>query len=92
MMTDEYMPVNIGNPNETSIKDFALIINELCQNPGGIITQYADTLGDDPQRRQPDISRAKSILGWEPKVGLRDGLIQTIGYMRHKLGLPARQE
>lgn len=92
MMTDEYMPVNIGNPNETSIKDFALIINELCQNPGGIITQYADTLGDDPQRRQPDISRAKSILGWEPKVALNDGLNQTIDYMRHKLSLPARQE
>ena len=47
MMTDEHMPVNIGNPIETSIKDFALIINELCHNSAGIITRYADTLGDD---------------------------------------------
>jgi len=92
MMTDEHMPVNIGNPEETSIKDFALIINELCHNPSGIITEYAETLGDDPQRRQPDITRAKTILGWEPKVELRDGLNQTIEYMRHKLGLQARQD
>jgi len=92
MMTDEHMPVNIGNPNETSIKDFALIINELCQNHGGIITEYADTLGDDPQRRQPDITRAKTILGWEPQVEIPDGLNLTIDYMRHKLGMPARQD
>ena len=85
MMTDEHMPVNIGNPNETSIRDFALVINDLCQNPGGIIEHYADTLGDDPQRRQPDVTRAKSILGWEPKVDLRDGLCQTIEYMRKKI-------
>jgi len=85
------MPVNIGNPNETSIKDFALIINELCQNPGGIITQYADTLGDDPQRRQPDITRAKSVLGWQPQVEMRDGLNLTIEYMRHKFGLTSGQ-
>lgn len=66
-----------------------LMLNALCQNPGGIITQYADTLGDDPQRRQPDITRAKTILGWEPKVDLRDGLRQTIDYMREKFGLQA---
>ena len=91
MMTDEYMPVNIGNPNETSIKDFALIINELCQNPAGIITRFAETLGDDPQRRQPDITRAKTILGWEPKVDMKEGLNCTIDYMREKLGIPASQ-
>jgi len=85
------LPVNIGNPIETSIKDFALIINELCQNPAGIITQYADTLGDDPQRRQPDITRARTILGWEPQVAMRDGLNIMIDYTRQKLGLPARQ-
>ena len=92
MMTDEHLPVNIGNPNETSIKDFALIINELCQNPGGISSIFTDTLGDDPQRRQPDITRARTILGWEPKVNLRDGLNQTIDYMRQKFGLTAGQD
>ncbi len=92
MLTDEALPVNIGNPNETSIKDFALIINKLCQNEAGIITRYAETLGDDPQRRQPDITRAKSILQWEPKVELTEGLNRTIDYMRRKLGIPAGQE
>jgi len=91
MMTDEHMPVNIGNPIETSIKDFALIINELCHNSAGIITRYADTLGDDPQRRQPDITRAKTVLDWEPRVAIRDGLNMTIDYMRQKLGLDAGQ-
>ena len=92
MITDEYMPVNIGNPLEISIRDFALIINDLCKNKSGIIEHYSDTLGDDPQRRQPDITRAKTILGWQPRVEIRDGLNLTIAYMRHKLGLPESQE
>jgi dTDP-glucose 4,6-dehydratase len=92
MMTNEHLPVNIGNPNETSIKDFALIINELCHNPSGISTIFTDTLGDDPQRRQPDITRARTILGWEPQVNMRDGLNLTIDYMRHKVGLTASQD
>lgn len=87
MWTDEHFPVNIGNPNETSIKDFALLINELTGNPSGLITRYAEGLGDDPQRRRPDITRAQSILGWEPKIDLKSGLSTTIAYFRQKLGI-----
>lgn len=87
MMSDEHMPVNIGNPNETSISEFAYLINKLCNNPAGVTTRYSNRLGDDPERRQPDISRAKMILGWEPKVELSIGLNKTIEYMRKKLSL-----
>ena len=87
MLSDEHQPVNIGNPNETSIREFAERINGLTANPAGMITRFADGLGDDPQRRQPDISRARQILGWEPQVDLDAGLRQTIAYMRNKLGL-----
>ncbi len=87
MLSSEHMPVNIGNPNETSIKEFALRINRLTANPAGLVTRFADGLGDDPQRRQPDISRAREILGWEPLVDLDTGLSRTISYMRTKLGL-----
>ncbi len=87
MLSSEHMPVNIGNPNETSIKEFALRINRLTANPAGLVTRFADGLGDDPQRRQPDISRAREILDWEPLVDLDTGLSRTISYMRTKLGL-----
>jgi len=87
MLSDEHMPVNIGNPIETSVKDFAIAINELCENPAGLIINASDRLGDDPERRQPDITRARSILDWEPKVNIREGLSHTIAYMRKKLAL-----
>ena len=87
MLSDEHMPVNIGNPIETSVKDFAIAINELCGNPAGLIINASDRLGDDPERRQPDITRARSILDWEPKVNIREGLSHTIAYMRRTLAL-----
>lgn len=87
MLSDEHLPVNIGNPNETSIMEFALLINKLCDNPAGIISKYANGLGDDPQRRQPDITRARTILGWTPQVDICDGLQKIINYMRRKLAL-----
>lgn len=92
MMTEEYLPVNLGNPSETAIKEFALHINQLCNNTAGVSTHYAETLGDDPQRRQPDITRARILLNWEPKVTLAEGLNLTIEYMREKLAQPARQD
>ena len=85
MDSDEHQPVNIGNPNEISILDFARMINEIAANPGGLNINTSDRLGDDPERRQPDISRAKEILGWEPKIDLHEGLERTITYMRNKL-------
>lgn len=87
MLSDEHDPVNIGNPHELSIKDFAYLINKIVGNPAGIHAKFADGLGDDPQRRQPDITRAKAILNWEPAVSMEDGLKKTIAYMRVKLGL-----
>lgn len=87
MQSDEHMPVNIGNPLETTVNDFARTINELTKNPAGLSINASERLGDDPERRQPDITRAREILGWEPKVSVRDGLAKTIDYMRGKLGL-----
>jgi dTDP-glucose 4,6-dehydratase len=87
LMSDEHMPVNIGNPAETSILDFANVINELTANPAGIQSFPDKRLGDDPQRRQPNITRARSILNWEPKISLREGILKTIPYFKKALGI-----
>jgi len=86
MWTDMHDPVNIGNPNETTIRDFALLINELTGNEAGTVTLFAKGLGDDPQKRQPDITRARELLNWEPQVDLRSGLRETIAYFQTKIG------
>ncbi len=82
LLSDEHLPVNIGNPAEISILRFAQEINRLTGNKSGIEYKADKRLGDDPQRRQPDISRAKSILDWEPKVDLETGLSKTIDYFK----------
>ena len=87
LYSDEHMPVNIGNPRETTILEFAETINRLVGNQAGIEFRPDQRLGSDPQRRRPDISRAQQILGWQPRVGLEDGLQRTITYFRQKMGL-----
>jgi dTDP-glucose 4,6-dehydratase len=87
MMTDFHEPVNIGNPSETSIIEFAEIVNELIDNKAGTVIKIAKRLGNDPQRRQPDITRAREIIDWEPKISLKEGLTKTIPYFKDKLGL-----
>ena len=87
LMSNEHMPVNIGNPTETSILKFAEAINRLTHNNAGLEYQPGNRLGDDPQRRRPDITRARSLLGWEPKVDLEDGLARTIEYFQNKMGV-----
>lgn len=87
LLSDEHYPVNIGNPAEISIKQFAEVINNLTHNSAGIIYKPDKRLGDDPQRRQPDITRAKEILHWEPSVDLETGLKETIEYFRSQMGL-----
>jgi dTDP-glucose 4,6-dehydratase len=78
--SNEHDPTNIGNPNEITIKEFAEAINLITDNPAGIkIVAGARTQGD-PQQRKPDISKAKRVLNWEPKVKLEDGLHKTIEY------------
>jgi len=82
LLSDEHLPVNIGNPAEISILRFAQEINRLTGNNAGIEYKADKRLGDDPQRRQPDISRAKSILNWKPEVDLETGLSRTIDYFK----------
>ena len=83
--TDFHDPVNIGNPTEMSIAEFARIVNELTGNEAGIVYQAESRIKGDPQKRQPDITRARQILGWEPKVSLQEGLQATIRYFREQL-------
>jgi dTDP-glucose 4,6-dehydratase len=87
LLSVEHMPVNIGNPAETNIKEFAETINELVGNDAGITYEKDKRGSGDPQRRQPDISRAREILGWEPEVPLREGLTRTIDYFKEQLKL-----
>lgn len=82
--SDYNQPVNIGNPTEMSILQFAHAVNEATGNQAGIVFKDERIKGD-PQIRQPDISRARSILKWEPKVALKDGLKETIQYFREVL-------
>ena len=81
--SDEQDPVNIGNPAEMTIMDFAVKIKELTGSSSEIVHEELPV--DDPKVRQPDISKARAILGWEPKVSLEDGLATTVEYFRKKL-------
>ncbi len=81
------MPVNLGNPREMSILDFARTIIALTDSPSEItfvVPKDARTK-DDPQTRQPDITRARTLLGWQPVVSLEDGLAQTVAWFRQQL-------
>jgi dTDP-glucose 4,6-dehydratase len=81
LLSDYDQPVNIGNPTEMTILQFAEAVNEITGNKAGIV--YKDErIKGDPQTRQPDITRARAILGWEPKVGLKEGLQKTVEYFR----------
>ncbi len=83
--SDEVEPVNIGNPREFTIKEFAELVNRLTNNPAGIVVKPELRITDDPQTRQPDITKARTILGWEPQVPLEDGIRRTIPYFRQQL-------
>ena len=85
--SDEHLPVNIGNPNEMTILQFAEAINEITGNKAGVTYLPDDRSTRDPQRRQPDITRARTILGWEPQYSLEDGILKTIPYFKQKLGI-----
>ena len=87
LLSEEHLPVNLGNPDELSILEFAQKINAIVSNPAGIVFKQAERLESDPQRRRPDITRASNILGWEPGISLEEGLQKTIPYFRQKLGM-----
>jgi dTDP-glucose 4,6-dehydratase len=82
MLSDYHEPVNIGNPDETSILEFAEMINQITNNDAETIIKISKRLESDPQRRRPDISLAKQILDWEPNISLREGIIKTIPYFK----------
>jgi len=87
LYSQEHMPVNIGNPVEMSLLEFAQIINRATGNSAGV-TYVADARSSrDPQRRRPDITRAQTILDWQPKINVEEGLQRTIPYFKQKLGL-----
>jgi dTDP-glucose 4,6-dehydratase len=81
--SDFHEPVNVGNPREMTIKQFAEEIIRITGTKSGI--EYKPLPVDDPKVRQPDISRAKKILGWEPKVEFEEGIVRTIEYFRQWL-------
>lgn len=87
MLSDTNDPVNIGNPHEMSIKEIAETIIRMTGSSSQLVTRPLPT--DDPKVRKPDITRARTILGWEPKVALDEGLTSTIAYFRQKLGVAA---
>jgi len=83
LWSDEAMPVNLGNPTEMSIHDFAVKIRDLAGSKSRVV--FRELPVDDPKVRQPDITRARRILGWEPKVSLDEGLERTIRFFQGKL-------
>lgn len=76
-------PINVGNPDEYTVKQLAEAVVGLTGSASEIV--YRDLPEDDPTRRKPDITKAKQILGWEPTVGLEDGLQKTIAYFKTKV-------
>jgi dTDP-glucose 4,6-dehydratase len=87
LYSDEHLPVNVGNPNEMSILQFAETINHITGNKAGITYVKDARSVRDPQQRRPDITRARSILKWEPRINLEEGLQKTVPYFKQKLEL-----
>jgi len=83
--SDEHYPVNIGNPYELTVLEFAEVINKLTLNKAGVKFDQSRRAEGDPERRQPDISLAKKLLNWEPIISLEEGLIKTIDYFKEEL-------
>ena len=87
LYSDEHLPVNIGNQHEISLLEFAEAINKITGNKAGVTFVKDARSVRDPQQRRPDITRARAILQWEPKVSLEEGIAKTIPYFKSKLGL-----
>jgi dTDP-glucose 4,6-dehydratase len=88
MDSDTHDPVNIGNPHEVTIEQIAQTIISLVGSTSRIV--YRPLPQDDPKQRKPDITRARTLLGWQPQVGLEEGLAKTVGYFKSKLAAEAR--
>jgi dTDP-glucose 4,6-dehydratase len=83
MESDVHDPVNIGNPHEMTIEEIARVIIRISGSKSQIV--YRPLPEDDPKVRKPDITRARTLLGWEPKVPLEDGLLKTLDYFKTKV-------
>ncbi|MFV0336983.1 MAG: UDP-glucuronic acid decarboxylase family protein [Chthoniobacterales bacterium] len=83
MMSDYHLPMNVGNPGEMTIREFADQILKFTKSSSKIINKPLPE--DDPKVRQPDITRAKKLLGWEPKVDFETGITKTIEYFRGRV-------
>ena len=80
---------NLGNPDEHTVREYAEIINRMCGGRSEIVNRPFLS-ADDPQRRRPDIAKARAQLGWGPRVGLEEGLAKTIAWFRERLGVAVR--
>ncbi|KXK43023.1 MAG: UDP-glucuronate decarboxylase [Bacteroidetes bacterium OLB11] len=85
LLSDYHLPVNIGNPHEISLNDFAQEIQKLIVGNSKIV--YMPLPKDDPKQRQPDITKAKEILNWQPQVERKEGLKITLEYFKTQLGI-----
>mmetsp|Transcript_30116 Transcript_30116/g.30600 ORF Transcript_30116/g.30600 Transcript_30116/m.30600 type:complete len:106 (-) Transcript_30116:25-342(-) len=83
MNSNYSLPVNLGNPEEFSIKEFAMLIKDITGSNSTILSLSPTT--DDPRQRKPDITLAKQHLNWQPRMGVRDGLKKTIEYFRTEI-------
>jgi dTDP-glucose 4,6-dehydratase len=80
--SEEHLPVNLGNPEEYTILECAKAVLEVTGSKSEM--SYAELPVDDPMRRRPDITKARTLLGWEPRVGLKDGLKKSLEFFRSK--------
>lgn len=84
--SQEHWPVNLGNPEEMTVLEFARRIRALAGSRSDIV--FEPLPEDDPQRRRPDISKARAVIGWSPHIGVEEGLTRTIEWFRKELGMP----
>ncbi len=82
-VADVYEPVNLGNPGEFTIKELAEEVVKVCESSSGV--KYLPLPQDDPKQRQPDITRAQTLLDWKPSIPLHEGLKTTVAYFREKV-------
>jgi dTDP-glucose 4,6-dehydratase len=90
MLSEETDPVNLGNPNEMSIVEFARLIKEMTGTQSEI--EFKELPVDDPKVRQPDITKAKTLLGWEPKMPIEEGLKKTFLWMKDRMAKSKKGE
>ena len=83
--SSEHLPVNIGNPDEFTILECARAVLEVTGSRSTLV--FEDLPQDDPTRRWPDITKARTLLGWEPRITLREGLAKSLGFFRSKVAV-----